>query len=92
MQSIHTTLQISRILIEFDNSDPLCIGGESSDYFLTLDGIHLHKQEKELKIAKIEVTRLMLPNQNQVSIPLMTFLPLKEGELPNQIWNAMKLS
>ena len=45
-----------------------------------IDGVTVeHKKE----INKIEIDRLLLVNGEHASIPIVTYLPLKEGELKN---------
>ena len=74
--------------IEFDRDSPLEIGGKesSNDYSLTIDGIALHKSTESLVIREISVSRLLLgpDGRTQASVPVMTYLPLKDGELKNQ--------
>ena len=42
---------------------------------------------KEMKIKSILVSRLLHKDGAQASIPIMTYLPLMEGELRNQHYN-----
>ena len=59
-------------------------GGQTpNDFSLTIDGIPIHNIKDKLKISKICVSRLLKSDLTQASIPIMTFLPLKEGELKN---------
>lgn len=55
MQAIHTNMQVSSAVIQFDDAGPLVIGGNSDDYTLTIDGVALHKRQEKLHIAKISV-------------------------------------
>jgi hypothetical protein len=87
LQAIHTNMQVSQVNIEFDSQNPMIIGGgakEQNDFTLTIDNERLHHNKKVLKICKISVSRLLKSDLTQASIPIMTFLPLKEGELKNQ--------
>jgi hypothetical protein len=76
------------VKIEFDRESPLQIGGAgtSSDYSLTIDGRALHQSAEALSISEISVSRLLLgpDGRTQASVPVMTYLPLKDGELKNQ--------
>ena len=88
MQAIHTNMQVSSMKIEFDSGSPLQIGGpgNSNDYSLTIDGIAVHQSSEPLVINEISVSRLLLgpDGRTQASVPVMTYLPLKDGELKNQ--------
>ena len=77
-------MQISSASLFFDHQQPLIIGGNEPQYLLTIDGIALHKRQEKLKIVKIFVSRLLNFDGSQATVPIMTFLPLKEGELKNQ--------
>jgi len=86
LQAIHTNMQVSSTDIKFED-EPLILGGPSPDYHLTIDGKKVFaegKKEKEVEVVHISVSRLLLNDRTQASIPIMTFLPLKEGELQNQ--------
>ena len=82
-------MQVSCVDINFDQEDPMVIGipqGESSSdspYMLTIDGNSLHKKKK-MSIMRIAVSRLLLKDGTQATVPIMTYLPLKEGDLKNQ--------
>lgn len=81
-------MQVSAADIKFEDH-PLRIGGESPDYVLTIDGRQMFEGDKEVEIEQISVSRLLLNDRTQASIPIMTFLPLKEGELQNQHINPV---
>lgn len=84
MQAIHTNMLVSSTDILFDQNMPLVIDGAKGHY-LTIDGNALHKQGSPLEIAKISVSRLLIGDgETQACVPVMTYLPLKEGELKNQ--------
>ena len=83
LQAIHTNMQVSSVDIQFDKKDPLTIGGDSP-YMFTIDGNHLHKRKEKVNIARITVSRLLKCDDKQATVPIMTFLPLKEGDLKNQ--------
>ena len=55
-----------------------------SEYMLTIDGDRLHKRDNRLSITRITVSRLLKCDETQATVPIMTFLPLKEGDLNNQ--------
>lgn len=84
MQAIHTNMLVSSTDILFDANMPLIIGGDQG-HQLTIDGNPLHKSSQKLSIDKIRVSRLLIGDGfTQATVPVMTFLPLKEGELKNQ--------
>ena len=75
-------MQVSSVDIQFDKYDPLTVG-KDSPYMFTIDGNHIHNREEPVYIARIKVSRLIQSDGKQATIPIMTFLPLKEGELKN---------
>lgn len=77
-------MQVCSATLFFDQLQPLVIGGSDCQYLLTIDGIAFHKRQEKLKIVKIFVSRLLNFDGSQATVPVMTFLPLKEGELKNQ--------
>lgn len=88
LQAIHTNMQVSAADVDFED-EPLRIGGANADYVLTIDGRQMYENEKVAEVEHISVSRLLLGGGAQASIPIMTFLPLKEGELQNQHINPV---
>jgi hypothetical protein len=85
-------MQVSEVIIAFDKEDPMIIGTKfvgmkdktvENDITLTIDGIQINKTVSQMHISKIIVTRLIKSDQTQASVPIMTFLPIKEGDLRN---------
>lgn len=86
LMAVHTNMQVSEIYIKF--VQPISIG---NDYSLTIDGSNITSKKlqsvtkgTQLKIRDIHVQRLIKNDMEQVSIPIMTYLPLREGSLKNQ--------
>jgi|OM-RGC.v1.032259231 hypothetical protein len=88
MMAIHTTLQVSSTDVKFE--EPVRVGSDAScEAHLTIDGRNIFEKEPA-DIELISVSRLMLSDEiTQASIPIMTFLPLKDGELQNQHINPV---
>uniref|UniRef100_A0A7S3FYA7 Uncharacterized protein n=1 Tax=Strombidium rassoulzadegani TaxID=1082188 RepID=A0A7S3FYA7_9SPIT len=95
LQAIHTNMQVGSVLIRFDVSEPLHLQAQpnASKYHLTIDGVPLQtivsqgkraQPVQELLIQRIAVSRVIKSDMMQASVPIMTFLPLKEGPLKNQ--------
>jgi hypothetical protein len=77
-------MQVSQVSITFDEREPLMIGG-SNDVTLTIDGHQIHAIKKEILISQINVSRLLKSDLTQASVPIMTYLPLKHGEIKNEV-------
>lgn len=73
-------MQVSQADVKFEDN-LLRLGTDAPDYVLTIDGRKMFQNEKLVEVEHISVSRLMLNDLSQASIPIMTFLPLKEGEL-----------
>ena len=73
-------MQVSQADVKFEDN-LLRLGADAPDYVLTIDGRKMFQNEKLVEVEHISVSRLMLNDRSQASIPIMTFLPLKEGEL-----------
>jgi hypothetical protein len=94
VQAIHSNMHVSAVLIRFDKEEPLHLAPQpdQSLYHLTIDGVPFQqivaKGKKagagELLVTRIAVSRVLKSDLSQASIPLMTFLPLKQGPLKNQ--------
>ena len=80
MSAVHTNLQVSSTDIRFE--DPVRAGkGDGCDCHLTIDGRNIF-EGAPVELEQIAVSRLMLSDDvTQASVPIMTFLPLKDGEL-----------
>ena len=82
LMAIHTNMQVCASQVKFEK--PVKMGGTSPEYDLTIDGRKMFS-DKEVEVESLAVSRLMLDDDmTQASIPIMTYLPLKEGQLQNQ--------
>ena len=71
-------MKVSKTVIDFTEANVVNIGGKNATITLTIDGERMFADQAKT-VQKIVVTRLQNQGE-QVTVPIMTFLPLREPE------------
>lgn len=88
LSNVYTNMLVNSLKIEFDENESLPIGKKTKDdgkAILMIDGecvTSIFNQEN-LEVKSIKVSRVMKQDGEQVSVPVMTYFPLKDGRLVN---------